>query len=36
MPADQQLPVPQPGSSVEISWQPMRPLLVPEEAMVDP
>jgi spermidine/putrescine transport system ATP-binding protein len=35
MPADQQVPAPQPGSSVEISWQPMRPLLVPEGAMVD-
>ena len=33
---DRALVVPEPGSSIEIVWQPMKPLLVPEAAMVEP
>jgi spermidine/putrescine transport system ATP-binding protein len=33
--ADRELVAPEPGSSVEIVWQPMKPLLVPESAMVE-
>src|SRR6202166_3561430 len=34
--ADRALVVPEPGSSIEIVWQPMKPLLVPEAVMVEP
>jgi ABC-type Fe3+/spermidine/putrescine transport system ATPase subunit len=34
--ADRELVAPEPGSSVEIVWQPMKPLLVPEAAMFEP
>jgi hypothetical protein len=34
--ADRELVAPEPGSSIEIVWQPMKPLLVPEAAMVEP
>jgi spermidine/putrescine transport system ATP-binding protein len=34
--ADRDVPAPEPGSRIEIVWQPMKPLLVPEAAMVDP
>jgi hypothetical protein len=33
--ADRELATPEPGSSVEIVWQPMKPLLVPESVMVE-
>jgi ABC-type Fe3+/spermidine/putrescine transport system ATPase subunit len=33
--ADRQLVAPEPGSSIEIVWQPLKPLLVPEAAMVE-
>ena len=36
IPADQQVPVPRLGSSIDIRWHPMRPLLVPEAAMGEP
>jgi spermidine/putrescine transport system ATP-binding protein len=34
--ADRDVPAPEPGSRIEIVWQPMKPLLVPEAGMVDP
>jgi spermidine/putrescine transport system ATP-binding protein len=34
--ADRELVVPEPGSSIEIVWQPMKPLLVPEATMSEP
>jgi hypothetical protein len=34
--ADGERVAPEPGSSIEIVWQPMKPLLVPEAAMVGP
>jgi hypothetical protein len=34
--ADRELVIPEPGSSIEISWQPTKPLLVPEAAMLEP
>jgi spermidine/putrescine transport system ATP-binding protein len=33
LPADRKLVVPEPGSNIELVWQPMKPLLVPEAAM---
>ena len=33
--ADQDIPMPNLGSGIEIAWQPMKPLLVPEAAMVE-
>jgi spermidine/putrescine transport system ATP-binding protein len=33
--ADRELVAPEPGSSIEIVWQPMKPLLVPEAAIVE-
>jgi spermidine/putrescine transport system ATP-binding protein len=33
--ADPRVPIPELGSSVDIGWQPMKPLLVPEAAMVE-
>jgi spermidine/putrescine transport system ATP-binding protein len=33
--ADQDIPIPRLGSGIEIAWQPMKPLLVPEAAMVE-
>jgi spermidine/putrescine transport system ATP-binding protein len=33
---DREAAVPEPGSSIEIVWQPVKPMLVPETAMVDP
>jgi spermidine/putrescine transport system ATP-binding protein len=35
MPADPEVPVPEAGSSIEIVWRPMKPLLVPD-ALVEP
>jgi spermidine/putrescine transport system ATP-binding protein len=34
--ADRERAIPEPGSSIEIVWQPMKPLLVPEAATVAP
>jgi ABC-type Fe3+/spermidine/putrescine transport system ATPase subunit len=34
--ADRQFVAPEPGSSIEIVWRPMKPLLVPEAAKVVP
>jgi len=34
--ADRDVCAPEPGSSIEIVWKPMKPLLVPEAAMVQP
>jgi spermidine/putrescine transport system ATP-binding protein len=34
--ADRDVSAPEPGSSIEIVWKPMKPLLVPEAAMVQP
>ena len=34
--ADRELVAPEPGSSIEIVWRPMKPLLVPEAAMAEP
>jgi ABC-type Fe3+/spermidine/putrescine transport system ATPase subunit len=34
--ADRELVAPEPGSNIEIVWQPMKPLLVPETPMVEP
>jgi spermidine/putrescine transport system ATP-binding protein len=34
--ADRDVSAPEPGSRIEIVWQPMKPLLVPEAGMVDP
>jgi spermidine/putrescine transport system ATP-binding protein len=34
--ADQEIAVPSPGSSIEIVWHPMKPLLVAETAMAEP
>jgi ABC-type Fe3+/spermidine/putrescine transport system ATPase subunit len=33
--ADREHVAPEPGSSIEIAWQPMKPLLVPDTAMVE-
>ena len=33
--ADPRVPIPELGSSIDIGWQPMKPLLVPEAAMVE-
>ncbi len=35
MSADPRVPIPELGSSIDIGWQPMKPLLVPEAAMVE-
>lgn len=34
--ADRDVSAPEPGSSIEIAWKPMKPLLVPEAAMAQP
>jgi spermidine/putrescine transport system ATP-binding protein len=34
--ADRDVSAPEPGSSIDIVWKPMKPLLVPEAAMVQP
>jgi spermidine/putrescine transport system ATP-binding protein len=36
LPADREVPAPEPGSNIEIVWQPTKPLLVPEASLVQP